>query len=370
MKRFLSCIAAAVLCIAASAQTNFRNITYKEAIEAAKAEKKQVFMDFYTDWCGPCKMMTREVFPQKMVGDYMNKRFVCIKINAEKGDGVALADKYKIKAYPTFIVIDTTEKEIGRKMGSNSPEGFISNIEQMVNPNLAPEVIKKRYESGERTAEVVKNYAANELDALIGTRITQEDYDKKRNEMRQLVQDYFTKLSDKDRVKPENMFIYREYTNNIYTPSGRFLCSSVNKFKGEEKVEADSLMRSYYKREVLRLLGGNEPVDEAKYKALKDEIHSHGLDTDPDYTTAYSFIESAGSGDNDAYMKLCDKSFDKLGTDIMRTILTGYAKHFKNADAATRKEAALLLRRHLPVMNNKVLYYAVNQIAVLENGEN
>lgn len=43
-----------------------------------------MFVDFYTDWCGPCKVMARDVFPQKQVGDFFNAKFVCLKLNAEK----------------------------------------------------------------------------------------------------------------------------------------------------------------------------------------------------------------------------------------------------------------------------------------------
>ena len=66
------------------AQTKFRALSWKEAIETAKREGKLVFVDFYTDWCGPCKVMARDVFPQKQVGDFFNAKFVCLKLNAEK----------------------------------------------------------------------------------------------------------------------------------------------------------------------------------------------------------------------------------------------------------------------------------------------
>lgn len=70
-----------------------------------KQKNKLVFIDFYTDWCGPCRKMSKEVFPQKQVGDFFNARFVCIKLNAEK-EGKALAQQFNIKAYPTFIIAD------------------------------------------------------------------------------------------------------------------------------------------------------------------------------------------------------------------------------------------------------------------------
>lgn len=90
---------------AVTAQTNFRSIDFNEALKQSQAENKLVFIDFYTDWCGPCRKMSKEVFPQKQVGDYFNAQFVCIKLNAEK-EGKELAQKFEVKAYPTFIIAD------------------------------------------------------------------------------------------------------------------------------------------------------------------------------------------------------------------------------------------------------------------------
>lgn len=63
----------------------FRDISFAGALKAAKAENKTVFMDCYTSWCGPCKMMTNDIFPQEKVGKYMNENFVCVKYDMEKG---------------------------------------------------------------------------------------------------------------------------------------------------------------------------------------------------------------------------------------------------------------------------------------------
>ena len=112
---------AAGMSIAAMAQTDFRHISYAEGLEAAKAENKLLFVDFYTEWCGPCKMMARDVFPQKEVGDFMNAHFVCLKIDAEKGEGVELAKRHNVRAYPTFILIDANDKEVGRREGGSPP---------------------------------------------------------------------------------------------------------------------------------------------------------------------------------------------------------------------------------------------------------
>ena len=61
--------------------------TFAEAVDLARESGKKVFLDCYTSWCGPCKMMTREIFPQKAAGDYFNREYVNIKIDMEKGEG-------------------------------------------------------------------------------------------------------------------------------------------------------------------------------------------------------------------------------------------------------------------------------------------
>ena len=69
-----------VLSVMAFAQTgvDFQHLTFDEALAKAKAEKKLVFVDCYTTWCGPCKMMTTKIFPMKEAGEFFNPRFVPI----------------------------------------------------------------------------------------------------------------------------------------------------------------------------------------------------------------------------------------------------------------------------------------------------
>jgi thiol:disulfide interchange protein len=83
----------------------FEEISFEEALAKAKSENKFIFMDCYTEWCGPCKIMSRNVFTRKEAGDFFNANLVNLKVDMEKGEGVALAKRYAIQAYPTMLLI-------------------------------------------------------------------------------------------------------------------------------------------------------------------------------------------------------------------------------------------------------------------------
>src|SRR5258706_5877609 len=79
----------------------FNNGNWEAIKAAAKAQNKVIWVDFYTDWCAPCKFMAQTIFPLKDVGDFYNKNFICVEINAEKREGIAFKEKYADAGYPT-----------------------------------------------------------------------------------------------------------------------------------------------------------------------------------------------------------------------------------------------------------------------------
>lgn len=84
----------------------FYHGSWKEALAKAKAENKLIFIDVYTSWCGPCKAMARDIFPLKQVGEKFNASFINYKIDAEKGEGIEVANTYKVNAYPTYLFVN------------------------------------------------------------------------------------------------------------------------------------------------------------------------------------------------------------------------------------------------------------------------
>lgn len=93
----------------------FAPLGYEEALARARREKKLVFVDVYTDWCGFCKKLDREVFTDPDVARAAS-RFVAIRVNAEKG-GEEVAERFGVRGYPTLLFVDGDGELVERVEG-------------------------------------------------------------------------------------------------------------------------------------------------------------------------------------------------------------------------------------------------------------
>lgn len=94
----------------AAAQLSFFEGTLQEAMAKARKEKKMLFIDFYADWCAPCKMMEKEVFTLPGIGDYFGQHFICCKIDADAPANKAAVERYQVTALPTMLFTDAGGK--------------------------------------------------------------------------------------------------------------------------------------------------------------------------------------------------------------------------------------------------------------------
>lgn len=159
MKKIAILIAAFFMLNQINAQgISFEHGTLAEAMAKAKAEKKLVFMDCYTTWCGPCKIMSRDVFPQQAVGSYMNANFVSIKMDMEKGEGIDLLKKYNVQGFPTLLFLDTDGKVLHSNVGGLSAEPFIEQAKIAYDPTKQLSYLEKQYKDGNRDVAFVSQY--------------------------------------------------------------------------------------------------------------------------------------------------------------------------------------------------------------------
>ena len=145
----------------ASAQKGieFQHKSFDEVCEMAAKQNKLVFVDVYTQWCGPCLAMVEEVFSLASVGDEMNKHFISVKIDAEHGEGVEIARKYGVRSFPTYYFIDPKNKEVlHRSGGRHEADEFLKIVENSMNPKLRSSHLYSEYKKGNKNPEFMLDY--------------------------------------------------------------------------------------------------------------------------------------------------------------------------------------------------------------------
>ncbi len=100
MKKILIALFLTIGTFASHAQ-EVKWLTLDEALALQKVIPKPIFMDVYTDWCGPCKMLDKNTFHEKAFVDEISANYYAVKFNAEGKSEV----NYKGKKYtnPTFV---------------------------------------------------------------------------------------------------------------------------------------------------------------------------------------------------------------------------------------------------------------------------
>lgn len=155
---FLSIIFLCLISNVKAQGINFVN-NLNEAIQLAQKENKMIFVDFYTSWCVPCKVMAADIFPQKIVGDFYNTNFINVKVQCDdKGEGEQIGKRYKISAYPTLAYLDKNGDLIHSIAGGMDAKGFIELAKTALDPNKNQLKLVKEWDAGNREHEFMKTY--------------------------------------------------------------------------------------------------------------------------------------------------------------------------------------------------------------------
>ncbi len=164
--RFGAAVIALLVAGSAYAGVRWMEAPFADAVASANAEGKPVLLDFYATWCGPCKLMDKEVYTDAAVTE-LSGGFVSLKLDAEKGEGIDLAKRFRIFNYPTVVLLRPDESEIDRVVGyrpaaefaqilKDYPAGIHTTEDWLRRADLAPDDLEADLDAGEAWAVVAE----------------------------------------------------------------------------------------------------------------------------------------------------------------------------------------------------------------------
>ncbi len=146
MKKLTGLLLAIMLTIGAFAgEIKFANgLTWNQIKEKAAREKKMIFFDAYTSWCGPCKYLEKEIYTNTEVADYYNANFINVKFDMEKGEGISLAEELGINSYPTLMFFSPEGKLVHKYIGAMGATEFMGLGKDALDPSRQYFALKEK----------------------------------------------------------------------------------------------------------------------------------------------------------------------------------------------------------------------------------
>ncbi|MEM6397280.1 MAG: thioredoxin family protein [Bacteroidota bacterium] len=142
-------------------------LSWSEAIEKMKDEPRKILVDVYTEWCGYCKQMDRNVFPDAIVSAYIRDHFYAVKLDAEAQEPLVY-DNHTFRwlkdqgrngvhelafalldgslRYPSMVYMDETQKRISISPGFKNPQNLMNEL-KFINENHYKQMSWEEYKN-------------------------------------------------------------------------------------------------------------------------------------------------------------------------------------------------------------------------------
>ena len=292
--------------LVAQTEINFEKNTTIQALKAkAKKEKKLIFIDAYTTWCGPCKWISANIFTNKEVADYYNKNFINAKFDMEdQGEGTRIGSSYQVMCYPNLLFIDADGKLIHRTAGAEKdPQYYIALGETAKDPKKCFAGVEERY----KKEPLNTIYFAEYLSLVSNTCLDfQKDLDN-----------FLFRLTEDDYYREDNWKLIQEHLADFNHKVTQYIAKNTSKFQEKYGEEVDAFLFNSIRQTAFDLL--NEPdFQEAKYnlllssakatsieaiKTLTPMLEIYGYERKGDWEQLFTFLMASGDSILDAENK-------------------------------------------------------------------
>ena len=171
-----------------------------DALARSKKEGKLVFIDCYTSWCGPCKYLAKEIFPQKEVGDFYNSHFINLSFDMEKGEGIKIRKKYAVQAYPTLLFLNAEGETVHVGIGAGDANMLVELGKTALDDTRNLLSISKKMKAGDKSIQTLALYLKNNHYAADGDA---------------LINEYFKTASDNEKLSKEAWDLFKDNIKDI-----------------------------------------------------------------------------------------------------------------------------------------------------------
>ncbi len=147
MKKILNLLTALFIsfyALAAGGMNFEKNLTWAQIKAKAAREKKMIFFDAYTTWCGPCKYLEESVYTDQRVGTFFNASYINVKFDMESGEGIELAEEFGITSYPTLLFFSSDGNLVHKYIGAMKAPDFIKLGKEAQDPSKQYFTLKQK----------------------------------------------------------------------------------------------------------------------------------------------------------------------------------------------------------------------------------
>ncbi len=273
-----------------------------DAKALAKKEHKYLIVDGFTDWCGWCKFMDRNVYPQKEVGDFFNANYIFLQMNMEQGEGKDIARQYRLNEYPSFLFFDSSGSFVHYYFGaSTTPPAFIKLGQTAMDTMHNCRGLAYRLFKGEQDTAFIKELIKS----------TYYYADPKIIENALAV--YWTALPNTKLIEKENWDMFKYYEQNVNSIAFGYIYAHKAEFLARYHEKGDSNV--LYIKAALFIKKAADDKDEVQLMKAR-EIALQSTDKQTIYTVCvneFPFYLQKGSL-NDFYADV-DHFIQKYGSD-------------------------------------------------------
>ncbi|MES2277934.1 MAG: thioredoxin family protein [Bacteroidota bacterium] len=262
-----------------------QNLTWQQIKEKAKKENKYIFVDCYATWCGPCKQMDQEVYPNVALGEILNPLFISVKLQIDTSkkddeqvkawypDAHQLSNEYHVNTLPTFLFF-SSDGTLVRKANSFRPTiHFLKLALNATDQDKQEYALLAKYKEGKLPDSAVP--ALIKLLEGAGDNLSASEV------ARTYIDNYLLKLPEELLFKSDNISLM-----------GKYLKSSDDKtfklfYDHADQIDK-SIAREGYAKAVIQDIIINE---ELLPRLWRDKAHKEPVATMPDWQGLHAIVQ-------------------------------------------------------------------------------